>query len=125
MQSLEHRPRTDLTPEESDLSRWPDVRPDLLLPSQKERFEDRKRAMELYVAGESPEKIQVQTGVHPSEIGQLLDRCLAAHPDGRIHGFRACVPNVRILTYTRSKDLPDPKAGSKGGYAGAFSAFLN
>ena len=125
MSRPEHRPRPDLTPEESDLRAWPDVRSDLVAAQKLKRFRSRKRAMELYIGGVSPEKIQVQTNVHATDLGPLLDRCLAAHPDGRIYGFRACIPGTRIQEYTRSKDLPDPKAGEKGGYAGAFRRFLN
>src|SRR5579872_4153164 len=32
---------------------------------------------------------------------------------------------VRIREYTRSKELPDPKTGTRGGYAGAFRQLLN
>lgn len=125
MQALDHRPRADLTPEEADLRSWPDVHEDLLETEDAERFRERKRAMELYVGGVSPEAVQIQTHVHQRELGDLLDRCLTMHPDGRRYGFRACIPNVRIREYTRSKELPDPKSGTGGGYAGAFRQLLN
>lgn len=108
-----------------DLSQWPDVRADLLEKMNVERYRERKHAMELYVGGVSPEKIQIQTHVHRSDLGKLLDRCLATHRDGRIYGFRACIPGIRILEYNRKKSPPDPKLGNNRGYAGSFRQFLN
>lgn len=106
------------------LDEWPTV--DLLsIPIEKrELFEERYRAFRLYQSGAALAYIHEETGISPQRFYQLLDRCLEAHPDGRIYGFRALIPSTRIHGYRRQKPVELSLGDHQGGGAGAFQKLL-
>lgn len=53
----------------------------------------------------------------------VKERCVTAHDDGRIYGYRALVPGIRINEYTRKKPVKVDAFGRGG--AGAMKSLLD
>lgn len=106
-----------------DLSLWPT--PDIggLSQPDKEKYLARKRAVEMCVAGESDSSIHRACGIGLKQATRLIkERCMSAHADGQIYGFRALVRGTRLKEYTRSKPVKVDEFGRGG--AGAFQSLL-
>ncbi|WP_323123612.1 integrase [Burkholderia alba] len=71
-----------------------------------------------YLGGTPLADITRDHKIDPSFLSRLLTRCLAAHVDGRIQGFRGLIPHARAKTYRRSK--PADRQTSHGGLSGAI-----
>jgi putative transposase len=112
------RRRTDL--QGIDISLWPTVDTNALSTEMCDSFNNRRRAIELYVAGDSARAIKQQTGVDPHQLYHFLDRCLRESDDGTVLGFRGLIKHKRIGTYRRTTRIHaiDIKSGS--GLVGAF-----
>ncbi|MDR5643412.1 hypothetical protein [Burkholderia cenocepacia] len=53
----------------------------------------RKKAVEMYLAGESPESIKKATSLSAKQAYRLInERCLETHEDGREFGWRGLMP---------------------------------
>lgn len=61
--------------------------------------------------------------VGKSALYRAARRCLHLHPDGRIYGFRAVLPFLRVKDYERQA-LVAPSPYSTSGCAGAFAQLL-
>lgn len=103
---------------------WPTVDELSLASEAKELFARRHRAFCLYRNGAPLAQIHVETGISAQRFYQLLDRCLVVHPDGRIYGFRALIPGIRIKSYHRQKPVKLSVGDHQGGGAGAFQKLL-
>ena len=107
-----------------DADGWPSVDDNTLTGSVRKTFQQRQRAIELYLKGESVREIVRQTQVECRQLYRLLSRCVATHSDGRPFGFRALVPHQRVRDYTRLKDPKTLAIGGSRGTAGAFELLL-
>lgn len=108
-----------LPPEVLDVRHWPSVDEMRLSPDVVECYRRRRDAVVSYLAGDSLAAIQLATGQSPKQIYRLLDRCTSKHDDGRIYGFRAMLPHVRIVgrSGVSSKKRPyDSKAATRGAF---------
>jgi putative transposase len=107
-----------------DLNAWSGFDASALPADQREVYLARQRAVELY-AGHTPiAQIETLTGVDRRQIYRLIERCLKIHEDGRVFGYRALVPHVRVSGYQRvAKMRRLPRGGSRGA-AGAFALLL-
>lgn len=110
--------RTSLDP-----SLWPCLDVGALSPSVRRVYLARKSAIELYLRGAAADEIKEQTTISARFARRLLiDRCLEPHSDGGIWGWRALLPNVRLVPYIRKS--PVVLGPSGGGCAGALSTLL-
>ena len=95
------------------------------IPSNKRtEYKNRKRGIELYLAGESASVIKNNCGLGIKQIYRLLtERCLEVHKDGQIFGWRALVPNFHIKPYKRKIKIKVNVFG--GGASGAMQTVLD
>ncbi|MFX1682917.1 hypothetical protein PV762_27200 [Mitsuaria sp. CC2] len=91
---------------------------------KRKAYLDRKKAVEMCVAGSSNAAIKRACGIGLKQATRLIkERCMLIHADGRIFGFRALVKSLRINPYTRTKPVAIDAFGRGG--AGAMSALLS
>lgn len=69
------------------LNLWPDISQESMGEELKETFNNRCKAIQLYLEGEAVNTIQENTGVSRTSITDLLRRCLEPDPDGNILGY--------------------------------------
>jgi hypothetical protein len=92
---LGHKPSGEL-----DVSTWTVVDEGALSPDRRVLFLKRKAAILLYLEGESEQAIRSTTGYSLSQAYRLLtERCLAAHKDGNLWGWRGAVPHLRVYNF--------------------------
>lgn len=104
---------------------WPTVDELSLSDNDRASFARRYRAFRLYSSGATLSQIRNETGICAQHLYDLLDRCLKIHPDGRIYGFRALIPGIRIKSYERKKPVKMGVGDHQGGGAGAFQKLLD
>ncbi|SAJ97392.1 integrase catalytic region [Burkholderia multivorans] len=107
-----------------DTSQW--VTPDVgaMPDSRQALYFARKRAVELYLAGESPDSIKKATSLSAKQAYRLInERCLETHEDGREFGWRGLMPYVRMRPYRRTRRIHVDAYG--GGAAGAMMVVLD
>lgn len=113
--------RTSCIPEGGrDLSRWP--APDATHVGRSDAYEKNKLAVDMFMAGRDFDAIRRQTGLHEEWVRTLFKKCLAAHADGRINGYRALVIYRREKEFERKKDPPPTNLfrAARSGYAGVL-----
>jgi hypothetical protein len=118
------RSRVELFGANLATSTWPHPDSQLIPEMHREPYGYRVKAIQLYADGCSLKDIEEQTGIKGSLVNYLAERCLRLHPDGRIWGFRAAVPNVRISEYTRHSPIKPKLPEAQGGHAGALGQLL-
>jgi hypothetical protein len=114
-----------------ELNGWLRVNEDLLSSKLQDTISQRRRAIELLVAGESGATILNETEIERRMAVYWLMRCLEFHPDGKIYGYRALVSYSRINEYRRTapveKDFhldAETRTLARGGWSGAFGQLL-
>jgi hypothetical protein len=106
-----------------NIDSWPSIDEGALSARKLTTFRNRQRAVRLYLAGASGEAVWTACGLKIRYVNRMLhQRCMKAHPDGRIWGWRALVPNVRTRAYTRTKAIHVNSDGA--GASGAFATLL-
>ena len=115
--------RKSTEPSALRLEEWPRVDPRSLPDAQAEVYRARAASASAFAHGHSLARIQANTGVHRAALSRLIARALRAHPDGRLWGYRALVPQTRVQSYERSVDAR-VLVHSKAGNAGVLSQLL-
>lgn len=105
------------------LADWPTVDSRALPHAKAAVFKARAAAATAYSRGQPLVGIESATGVHRATLLRLIARALRPHPDGRLWGFRALVPQTHVRAYERSA-MPRVLVDAKAGNAGAFSQLL-
>jgi putative transposase len=117
--------RRDIDRDGIDLAQWVRVDATTIEPQKKrELFLRRSNAIESYLGGASLLAIQANYQIGRGQLYHLLQRCLEAHEDGTVYGYRGLIPYSRQNSYTRSKALPAKPKGECGGHTGAFGLLL-
>ncbi len=106
------------------IATWPTVELSLLDSDSVEKFEAKVCAVKLYLSGVPTDEIQMRTGIPHWDLPRIVRRCLELASDGRILGFRALIPYLRVVPYTRKKDVREKRPQQKGGYSGALGVLL-
>ena len=107
-----------------DPSSWPTIAWTEFDAAERESIQARMAAIEQYARGAAIKEIEQSTGVNRRQLYRLLERALAAHPDGRLYGFRALVLHARVADYVRLSPVkPNGERGSRGA-VGALSQLL-
>lgn len=95
--------RSDIPEPLTDVQAWPSVDPGALDSSRRAIYQQREQAILAYLSGAPIVDIVRGHKIDVRFLSRLLTRCLAAHTDGRIQGFRGLIPHARAKTYRRSK----------------------
>ncbi len=103
---------------------WPQVLDIEFDDRQRAQFRAQAEAMRLYFSWVPVAEIEKRTGVNQTLLPKLAKRCLEPAADGRIQGFRACIPFARTNPYRRVSELPHSPPSERGGLAGALGALL-
>lgn len=67
-----------------DPSTWPTIAWTEFDTAERESIQARMTAIEQYARGAAIKEIEQSTGVNRRQLYRLLERALAAHPDGRL-----------------------------------------
>ena len=113
--------RAQITKQE--LTGWPMATAAGLSAKARARFQQREMAIRLLAQGETLAEITRQTGLVRPQLHRLVERALAVHSDGRLVGFRALLPFVRIKVLQRRAPVASPPHG-RGGQSGAMTQLL-
>ena len=110
--------RSDIPEQLADCSVWPGVDPSAIDPARLLVYQRREGAIQAYLRGTPLVDLKRQFDINRSTLTRLLERCLAPHPDGRIHGFRGLIPHIRTKSYRRI--VPAVRRSQRGGLTGAL-----
>lgn len=103
---------------------WALVLTDGMDEKRKTIFDNRMKAIELYLEGDSILAIEDASGIGCAELYRTITRCISASPDGLVWGYRGLIPSLRLKSYERKSPLKSKLPESKVGYAGVFSNLL-
>ena len=103
---------------------WPTVLLIDIENHQQTNFINRCKAVEMYLSGDQLSKIEANTSIPKHKITPLFRRCLSLHSDGRIFGFRALIPNLKLNGYTRRANIKHKFNEGQGGMSGVFDKLL-
>lgn len=99
---------------------WGNVHTSMMDESDKEVFDARKKAVDMYVEGSPIEEIYKSTNVSGADLRRYIKRCMSIHPDGLVAGYRALIPHFRLASYKRVAPLQSVESSNRGGYSGAL-----
>lgn len=106
-----------------DTSQWATPDEGALEGDRRIKYLARKRAVSLYLSGETHNTIKQLTSFSAKQAYRLIrERCLETHPDGQPYGWRGLVPWLRVQAYHRRKKVDVDQFGS--GAVGAMQALL-
>jgi len=118
--------RNSIPDELHDLSTWPTVDHTALSEEDRLSYIKREEAMRLFV--DEPtltiREIQEKTGIQGSQLYPLFHKCIQKHFDGRIYGFRALIPYIRVKEYDRKEPVKVLSRENRGGASGAFKQLI-
>lgn len=104
-----------------NLAEWPIVDTNLLSEVDRDKYERRKLAVEMYLQDSATvSEISDVTKIEKMEITRFVDRCLRVDQSGQILGYRALNPNIHLKSYERGV-LPKENASN---FSGAFELLL-
>jgi putative transposase len=107
----------------ANLSLWENIDVQALPDIKKKGFLSNKTAIDLYHGQCSIKEIENRTGLEKQTLYKLVDRCLTLHSDGKLWGYRACIPNTHISSYVNPHSdllIVDAQEAKPG----AFTALL-
>lgn len=117
-QVAQHRARIRV-----QLADWPTVDARALAEPARSVFRTRIRAIEAVARGDLLRVVEAASGLHRAAINRLIARAQLPHPDGRIWGYRALVPQARVRGYVRTA-APQVLVNRTAGNSGAFAQLL-
>lgn len=115
--------RDALPPEIRDVTLWPSVDPSALNKKNKQIYENRERAIKLYLNGVAHKTISQETGISRSQTSKLIKKCLLVHSDGKIFGFRGLLPFNRQKKYIRTAGIS--KMHRNSGFSGSLNKLFS
>jgi len=102
---------------QADTTLWPQVDEHSIATQGMDLFMRRCKAVRELLNGAQSKDLQAETGLARTEVVRLIKRCLQVHPDGQIYGFRALIPQTRLVHYVRRAPArigPDHPRGAAG-----------
>lgn len=106
------------------INTWPTAIADGLQKKHQELFGARVEAIKLYFDGQPTQEVERITGINSKRLPSLAKKCLQISDDGRILGFRALLPYVRVKPHERKAPLKAKYPEAKGGFSGALNLLL-
>ncbi len=107
-----------------DLAQWPVANVLHLAPEDRQEYDRRENAIQLYVSGTPLTVIEEASGIGRKQLYRLLQRCLTPHDDGQLFGFRGLLWFQRTHAYRRSLPLKTKAHRARGGAAGVFGLLV-
>lgn len=108
----------------ADFTIWPGFDEASLEPDTLAKFLNRKEAIKAYLNGTKVAAIREEYGISEPHIYRLItERCIRDHPDGQIYGWRALIPQTRIVQFKRRTPIVINRWGHGG--VGAFQTLLD
>ncbi|KYP12577.1 MAG: hypothetical protein A0129_01320 [Limnobacter sp. CACIAM 66H1] len=108
----------------ADFTVWPGFDEASLAPDKLAKFLNRKEAIKAYLSGSKVATIRKEYGISEPQIYRLItERCICNHPDGQIYGWRALIPQTRIVQFKRRSPIVINQWGH--GAVGAFQTLLD
>ena len=81
---------------------WQDVDESAMNLGQRCVYRNRKRAVELYCRGCSPQEIFRLTGMGPGMVSRMWKKCCTKDPEtGNVKGYQALVPKSKVKSFIR------------------------
>ena len=81
---------------------WQDVDESSMNLGQRCVYRNRKRAVELYRRGCSPQEIFRLTGMGPGMVSRMWKKCCTKDPEtGNVKGYQALVPKSKVKSFIR------------------------
>lgn len=117
--------RSELLAQAPPIELWPELPENIVEDESKELFNQRCKAVRMYLDNELGADIQQTTNVHKTTLPSLLQKCLELGPDGNILGFKALIPFVRTKEYIRTADVKPKFREDQGGLSGLLQQTLN
>lgn len=108
----------------ADLKAWPAPDIEVFDDDEKQKYIQRRTAVEMYAQGARYDEIRSLTGKCDEEVRRLVRRCVISDGAGDIYGFYALLPAFRVRGYERKKMIRLGKGNGHGGYAGAMKTLL-
>jgi hypothetical protein len=109
-----------------DLANWPGISTEGMAEKAANVASRRVGAMKAYLAGASMADVFLQFRLSKSKVLELFRKCISPHDDGRLCGFRACIPHARCgerHKYKRVRKV-NLRQRSSGGFAGLMTALF-
>ena len=103
----------------------PTVDSSALNEEQRVAYERNRNVIDAYLSGTAINDIAKQYDVARSQIYRLIKRCGSTHEDGRVYGYRALLPQMRVKSYERFSPLNKLSEAGSRGTAGGFIALLD
>lgn len=107
-----------------DTATWPTPADSEIAKKYKDTYEQRKRVIEAYMRGEKLRTLCEVEGVDTASVYSMLESCATRAPDGRIWGFRALIPYIRMKDYVRSRSVDADALAAGRGTGGLFTQLL-
>lgn len=86
----------------SEEKSWQDVDESSMNLGQRCVYRNRKRAVELYRRGCSPQEIFRLTGMGPGMVSRMWKKCCTKDPEtGNVKGYQALVPKSKVKSFIR------------------------
>lgn len=83
-------------------SSWQDIDESAMNLGQRCVYRNRKRAVELYRRGCSPQEIFRLTGMGPGMVSRMWKKCCTKDPEtGSVKGYQALVPKSKVKSFIR------------------------
>lgn len=117
--------RSELLAQAPPIELWPELPENIVEDESKELFNQRCKAVRMYLDNQLGADIQQTTNVHKTTLPSLLQKCLELGPDGNILGFKALIPFVRTKEYIRTADVKPKFREDQGGLSGLLQQTLN
>lgn len=116
--SLENK---GLSEDDIDLNKWSPVYTGDWDSDTLKRFNNRKKAIELFIGTNIPLKeITSITGIHKNDIYRFIDKCFKVDNDNKIYGYRALIPYLQTDEYQRKTENQEIDSN----YSGSFTLLL-
>lgn len=77
---------------------WLVIPPDVIPESNRTTYENRKKAVDMYIDGVGINEIYKATGIHFSNIARLVEKCVQLDETGNFYGYNA------LIRYNRTKE---------------------
>jgi len=99
---------------------WAHVQTYFMSEENRIQFEQRKRAIDMYIDGASLKRIHADTGIHRTSISRLIQRCIKIDTNtGKQYGYSALIPQKKLK---QNSKLQTKESTQKT--RGAFQALL-
>jgi len=81
----------------TERSTWSNIPVEALPENKREKFRQRKLAVDMYIDGLSSSEIYERTGIDHTVVARLIARCITTNSSGELLGYNALIPDLKIF----------------------------